>query len=228
MDGSGPPVVLLHGLAGSSAWWRYTTPALARQFTTYAPDLVGFGRSRGPLRATIADRAELLAEWMEAVGLPTSHIIGHSMGAQIAIHLAAAHPERIAKLVLVSAAGIPRPVAITQAARLLSEIIPPRAWGTARFIPRIAVDTLRAGPFSVARATASILLDDVRPLLPHITAPTLLVWGTLDALTPLRDGEYMNAHIPNARMLVVDGAAHMPMVDQPERFNTEVLGFLQE
>ena len=227
IDGDGPPVVLLHGLAGSSAWWRHTMPDLSRHFTTYAPDLVGFGRSRGSLRASIADRADLLAEWMTATKLAKSHIIGHSMGAQIAIHLASKYPAVLDKLVLVSAAGIPRPIAITQAARLLSEIIPPRAWGSPRFLPRIAMDTLRAGPFSVARATASILMDDVRPLLPKISAPTLLVWGTQDALTPLKDGEYMEAHIPGARLLIVEGAAHMPMVDQPARFNAEILAFLQ-
>ena len=226
--GSGPPVILLHGLAGSSAWWRYTMPELARHFTTHAPDLVGFGRSRGPLDATIADRAELLALWMDAAALTRAHVIGHSMGAQIAIHLAARFPERVDKLVLVGAAGVPRPIAITQAVRLLAEIIPPRAWGTPRFIPRIAVDTLRAGPFSVARAAASILQDDVRPLLQRISAPTLLVWGALDGLTPLRDGKYMSTQIPNARLLVLEGAAHMPMVDQPRQFNAAVLDFLRE
>lgn len=226
-EGAGPPVVLLHGLAGSSAWWRYTMPALAQHFTTHAPDLVGFGRSRGALRASIAERADLLGAWMEAMSLPRSHIIGHSMGAQIAIHLAAKHPERVDKLVVVGGAGIPRPIAISQAARLLSEIIPPRAWGTPRFLPRIAIDTLRAGPLSVASASISILKDDVRPLLPRIIAPTLLVWGTLDPLTPLRDGEYMSEHIPGARLVVFEGAAHMPMVDQPARFNSEILSFLQ-
>ncbi|MGQ0814206.1 MAG: alpha/beta fold hydrolase [Gemmatimonadota bacterium] len=223
--GSGPPVILLHGLAGSSAWWRYTMPALAPRFETHAPDLIGFGSSRGkPLSLTEA--AAAVHEWMTACGIARAHVIGHSMGGQIAIHLATEPRTVVQKLVLVSAAGIPRPLTVLQVARFVAEIMPPRSWGAPGFLPRIALDSLRAGPRVVARATWNILRDDVRPLLPLINVPTLLVWGTLDALTPPRDGDYMAAHIPNARLLVFEGAAHIPMVDEPARFNSEVISFL--
>ncbi|MGQ0560995.1 MAG: alpha/beta fold hydrolase [Gemmatimonadota bacterium] len=224
--GSGPPVILLHGLAGSSRWWRYVMPALADHFTTYAPDLVGFGRSRG-MPATLDETAALVAEWLEACGLERAHLIGHSMGGQIAIHLAARHSARVDRLVLVSAAGIPRPVSLAHAARFLAELVPPRAWSAPHFLPRIAFDALRAGPRSLARATASILRDDVRPLLPLVRARTLLVWGGLDPLTPLRAGEVMAQGIADARLVVFDDAAHIPMIDQPARFNAEVLRFLR-
>jgi pimeloyl-ACP methyl ester carboxylesterase len=224
--GSGPDVVLLHGLAGSSSWWRYTMPELGNHFTLHAPDLVGFGRSRGtPL--VIADMAALVVEWMQLAGLTRAHIIGHSMGGQIAIHMAARHEEHVDKLVLVSAAGIPRRISLVQAAQFFAEIVPPRAWGTKRFLPRIAIDALRAGPLAVAHATAIILRDDVRALLPAIRVPTLLIWGSLDPLTPLRDGTLMVEQIEGARLIVFDEAAHIPMVDQPERFNSEVLAFLR-
>src|SRR5688572_8554069 len=162
--GSGPDVVLLHGLAGSSTWWRYTMPELGQHFTLHAPDLVGFGKSRGtPL--VIADMAELVTDWMQMTGLSCAHVIGHSMGGQVAIHMAAHHAERVERLVLVSAAGIPRRVSLVQAAQFFAEIVPPRAWGTKRFLPHIAFDALRAGPLAVAHATAIILRDDVRELL---------------------------------------------------------------
>lgn len=224
--GTGPDVVLLHGLAGSSTWWRYNIPALGEHFTLHAPDLVGFGRSRGtPL--VMRDMAALVAEWMRMSGLSCAHVIGHSMGGQVAIHMAARHGEQIDRLVLVSAAGVPRAVSLVQAAHFFAEIVPPRAWGTKRFLPRIAIDALRAGPLAVAHATALILRDDVRPLLPLIQTPTLLIWGSLDPLTPLRDGRQIAAQMPNARLVVFDGAAHIPMVDQPARFNAEVRAFLQ-
>lgn len=224
--GSGPPVVLLHGLAGSSAWWRHTIPALAQHFAVHAPDLVGFGRSRGVRGRSVHAYAASIGAWLEQRGISRAHFIGHSMGGEIALHIAAGQPELVEKLVLVSAAGVPRPISLTQAARFLAEIIPPRSWGAPHFLPRIALDTMRAGAFSVARAATNILRDDVRPLLAQITAPTLLIWGTLDALTPVRDGEYMASHIRNARLTVFEGAAHMPMIDQSERFNAEVIGFL--
>ena len=225
--GSGEPLVLLHGLSGSSRWWRHNVPALAQHFRTHTPDLIGFGRSRAwAAQPTIEEMSEILEQWLDANQIPTAHVIGHSMGGQIALHLAARAPARVRKLVLVSAAGLPRELNLNQLTRFLAEVIPPRAWGTPSFLPTIALDALRAGPRVFLSAARQLLRDDVRPLLPRVMAPTLLIWGRLDALTPLEHGQEMNELIPNARLIVFENAAHMPMVDQPQRFNEEVLQFL--
>ena len=225
--GSGDDLVLLHGLSGSSGWWRHNVPAFAAHYRTHTPDLVGFGRSKAWVaQPTIPEMANIVEQWLEAQNIRQIHLIGHSMGGQIAIHLAAAIPDRIRKLVLVSAAGIPRPLTIPGLARLLAEVVPPRRWGNPSFLPTIARDALRAGPRAMLGATALLLRDDVRPLLPLIKAPTLLIWGKLDPLTPFANAEIMAQQIPNARLIAFDDAAHMPMVDRPERFNREVLDFL--
>lgn len=227
--GVGEALVLLHGLSGSSRWWRYNVPALAQHFRTHTPDLVGFGRSRAWVaQPTITEMAAILAEWMDVSDIEQAHIIGHSMGGQIAIHLAAEAPSRVKRLVLVSAAGIPRELTLAAMTRFIAEIVPPRAWGTPTFLPTVAVDALRMGPRVFLSATNHLLRDDVRPLLAQIQAPTLLVWGRLDPLTPLVQGEHMAEHIPNAKLIVFDDAAHMPMVDAAERFNEQVIGFLSE
>jgi pimeloyl-ACP methyl ester carboxylesterase len=226
--GAGSALVLLHGLSGSARWWRHNVPALAEHFRTHAPDLVGFGQSRSwTTRPSIPEMAELFEQWLDMNEIERTHLIGHSMGGQIAIHMAAKWPGRINRLVLVSAAGIPREMSLTAVTRFLAEIVPPRGWGKATFLPTVAADALRAGPRSLLSATSSLLQDDVRPLLPRISAPTLLVWGRLDPLTPLAHGEYMRDHIAESRLLVFDDAAHMPMVDAPERFNREVIAFLR-
>ncbi len=226
--GGGEALVLLHGLSGSSRWWRYNVPALAEHFRTHTPDLVGFGRSRAWVaQPTIREMAAILAEWMQVSEIERAHVIGHSMGGQIAIHLAAEAPARVRRLVLVSAAGIPRELTLAAMTRFIAEIVPPRAWGTPTFLPTVAVDALRMGPRVFFSATSHLLRDDVRPLLARIEAPTLLVWGRLDPLTPLVHGEQMAKLIPNARLIVFDEAAHMPMVDAAESFNEEVLRFLR-
>jgi pimeloyl-ACP methyl ester carboxylesterase len=148
------------------------------------------------------------------------------MGGQIAIHMAANAPARVNKLVLVSAAGIPRDLTIAAITRFVAEIVPPRRWGKPAFLPTVATDALRAGPRSLLSAANLLLRDDVRPLLPKITAPTLLVWGRLDPLTPVAHGEYMAQHITHSQLSIYEEAAHMPMVDAPARFNREVLSFL--
>ncbi len=224
-DGAGPHVVLLHGLVGSGRWWRFTMPALAAHFSVHAPDLIGFGRSRGA-QPTIPEMAIVIREWMDRCGIADAHVVGHSMGAQIAIHLAARHQGSVRRLVLVDAAGIPRVLNLPRAARFMTEIAPPRAWGSPAFLPTIAADALRAGPRVFAKATINLLRDDVRPLLARIDAPTLVIWGARDKLTPVSDGEVIASSIPNAELRVFRRSAHMPMIDEPERFNTEVLEFL--
>lgn len=226
--GSGPAVVLLHGLCGSSRWWNANIPALAADFRVLAVDLVGFGRSRcpGPL-PDLAGLADLLASWMEQVGAASAHLVGHSMGGHVAIHLAARHPERVRRLVLADAAGLPRRLTAAEVARWAYQIAPPTRWGDPAFLPVIWRDALRAGPVTALRALHGIVTDDVTPLLPRIQAPTLIVWGAGDTVIPVDHGEALRDGITGARLEVIPGAYHNPMVDRPEAFNRIVQGFLE-
>ena len=224
--GTGPPLVLLHGLAGSQGWWRYTTGAFAEQYSVQIPDLVGFGRSVGERPGTIADMAALLEGWLEVIGVTRAHVVGHSMGGQIAIHLAARAPQVVDRLVLVGATGIPRPFRLADLVRFAAEVVPPRAWGRATFLPRIAGDAARAGPRVLWSALRTLLIDDVRSLLPQVRSDTLLLIGEMDPLVPRRHALEMVRLIPSARLVVVEGAAHNPMVDRPASFLRTVLPFL--
>jgi pimeloyl-ACP methyl ester carboxylesterase len=222
-------IVLIHGLSGSSRWWARNAPELADGYRVVIPDLVGFGRSARPtLRLPgIPAAADLLVDWMGARRLRRAHVIGHSMGGQVAIHLAAEHPERVKRLVLADAAGIPRAITARALARLAAEASPLWRWGDPRFLPVIARDALIAGPLTLVRSLTQIMRDDVRPLLPRIEAPTLIVWGEYDSLVPLSHAGEMREAIPDARMAVLRAASHNPMVDRPADFNRLVLRFLE-
>lgn len=226
--GEGIPVVLLHGLCGSSRWWSANLPHLAERFRVLAVDLVGFGRSRrpGPLPG-LAALADLTAAWMAQAGASPAHLVGHSMGGHLAIHLAARHPGSVRRLVLVDAAGLHRPLSPRELARWMYEIAPPRRWGDPSFLPVIWSDSWRAGPITAVRALRGIVSDDVSPLLPRIAAPTLVVWGQGDSVIPPIHGERMRDAIPGARLLILSEAYHNPMVDRPEAFNQAVGGFLE-
>ncbi len=224
-----PGVVLLHGLSGSHRWWLKTIPALAERYRVHVPELVGFGASRRPPRQPdIPELAGVIVGWLEMLQLRRPHLVGHSMGGQVSIHLAAAHADRIDRLVLVSASGIPRSRTLRELRRLAREVAMPRTWVRPRFASTIVLDALRAGPRALALATRFILDDDVRPLLARIRSRTLLLWGALDPLTPLAQGEEMARAIPEARLHVFPAAAHIPMVEWPEAFNRTLLAFLAE
>ncbi len=227
--GAGQDVVLLHGLSGSHRWWRNTVDVLAQNYRVHVPELIGFGRSRSVRKQPdISSTSEILLSWMEELGIARCTLVGHSMGGQISIHFAVSAPDRLDKLVLVSAAGIPRAFSVSEATRFISEVVPPRAWGSPRFLPTSALDALRAGPLTILRAAMYLVADDVRPLLPLIRTPTLLIWGTHDPLTPLDHAQMMLQLIPGARLVTLQNAAHVPMADQPAAFNAALITFLDE
>lgn len=223
----GPPLVLLHGLAGSHRWWRYVIPAFARRFDVVVPELVGFGGSRpAPRQPDMPEMASLMNDWLVRIGLERVDLVGHSMGAEIAIHLAAGAPERLRRLVLASAAGVPREISAAAGARLATELARLRAWGRRSFVATIAADSLRAGPFTLYRTLRHLLADDVRPLLPRVRQPTLLVWGADDPITPVRDAHVMRNLLPDARLHVLADASHNVMADRPDEFVRLVTDFL--
>lgn len=226
--GAGEPVVLLHGLCGSHRWWRFTTPVVASRFRVHVPEMVGYGASRGSVRhPSIPEMAGLLVRWLDAARIESTHFVGHSMGAQVGIHLAARWPDRIDRLVLTDAAGIPHPITLDTATDVAGELIRLRSWGRLDFLPTIAADAVRAGPATLYRSIRSILADDIRPLLPRVRAPTLLIWGEHDPITPVEDGREIQALVPGSHLVVIPDAAHNPMADRPAAFNRVLLAFLR-
>jgi pimeloyl-ACP methyl ester carboxylesterase len=196
--GKGDPVVLVHGLSGSTRWWNRNVPDLAEHYRVYLVNLPGFGalRRSGP-RFVLAEATSWLLAWMEAVGLESAHLVGHSMGGYLSLRLAARRPEAVGRLVLVDP-----------------------------FLPVLVRDALHAGPFTLLRTARDLLAEDVRDDLRRVEAPTLLVWGKRDPLIPPSIGDVMRAEIPDSRLLVIERAGHNPMFDRAEDFNRALLAFL--
>ncbi len=221
--GSGPPLVLVHGLAGSGGWWRYNIPAFADRFTVHVIDLVGYGGNRAlrPLRITKA--ANCLAQFIAHMPGGRADVVAHSMGGQICTHLAAEHSERVHRLVLTAASGMLR----SDLVRMLLRLPGAARYGRLNFAPTLVYDSLRSGPINLLLGAIDILSDDVTEALAQITAPTLLLWGAQDKLVPVEVAEAVRQVLKNARLEVLSGAGHVPMWDQPEQFNRLVLDFLQ-
>jgi pimeloyl-ACP methyl ester carboxylesterase len=223
--GSGPPLILLHGLSGSGRWGRRNIPAFAERFRTYAVDLPGFGESRRVRWSRLDDTADRLAAELEREALPAAHVAGHSLGGAVAARLAARHPERVDRLVLVDAAIRPRGTRASPRAADLAHTFGRRQPG---FAPMLVQDLLRCHPWSFVAASVDALQSDWERHLPRIAAPTLVVWGEYDAITPVGLGHQIVASVPNAQLVTVPNAGHSPMWEQPEVFNAEVLRFLGE
>jgi pimeloyl-ACP methyl ester carboxylesterase len=224
VGGAGDPVVLVHGLAGSARWWRRNVAALAHRHTVYLVNLPGFGSFGRPgRRFALSDGAGWLAAWIEEVGIGPCHVVAHSMGGYLAISLAAGRPDLVRRLVLVAPAVIAghRPLRAYPLAMVAAGFaIRPN------FLPLLALDSLRAGPLTILRSARRLLAEDVREQLGAVVAPTLLVWGSRDALVPPSLGPRVRAALHDAALLVLPGAGHVPNYDRPREFNAAVLAFL--
>lgn len=222
--GEGEPVVLVHGLSGSTRWWSRNVPAIAERHRIYLVDLPGFGTMRSLRRLfVLAEAATWLSQWMEAAGLERAHLVGHSMGGYVSVRLAASRPELVRRLVLVAPAGVPAERS------MLGHLVPlllAAHYATPSFMPVLVRDALRMGPMTLWRAARDLLAADVRGDLRNIEAPTLLVWGENDALIPPAVGDLLREEIPNSRLLLLERSGHVPMFDQPQDFNAALLAFL--
>jgi pimeloyl-ACP methyl ester carboxylesterase len=222
--GQGEPIILIHGLSGSSRWWVRNIDALAEHYRLYLLDLPGFGTMRrSRQRFGLDEIASGIVLWMEAVGIRQAHLVGHSMGGYLCLWIAAHHPERIQCLVLVSPAGIPNKRSLSGYA--LPLLVTVRSLKPS-FISLLISDALRAGPLVIVRSAQDLLTKDIRECLKDITAPTLLIWGEYDSLVPPVLGDILNQEIRHARLLILNKAGHVSMFEQPKQFNAAVLTFL--
>jgi pimeloyl-ACP methyl ester carboxylesterase len=228
-------VLVLHGWGASIEAVQPIVAGLAPLARVYALDLPGFGQSAPPPEPWgVEDYQRFVVAYMDAVGLGSATIVAHSNGGRIAIRMAAAEPERVAKLVLVDAAGIRpkrtfrwyRRVAMAKvgkhAARHLGapgERLREALVGRAASADYAAAGELRPTLVKLVNA-------DLRPYMPRIAAPTLLVWGADDTDTPMSMAQEMERLIPDAGLVVLDGAGHFSYADQPARFARIVSHFI--
>lgn len=253
--GDGPPIVFVHGLAGNWQNWLENLPRLARERRVVALDLPGFGQSEDPLeRITISGYGRTVNELADRLDLGEIALVGNSMGGFVAAETAVQFPERVERLVLVSAAGITssdlrrEPVmawgrmAMLAGARGVAEkrmaIVRPRirhlVYSTIMRHPsRIAAEMLwemseGAGRSAFRPALEAILDYDFRDRLGDIVSPTLIVWGGDDMLVPVEDADEYERRIPEARKVVLKDTGHVPMIERAPTFNRALIEFVEE
>jgi 3-oxoadipate enol-lactonase / 4-carboxymuconolactone decarboxylase len=237
----GAPLVLLHSLGTNAHIWDEQTAELSRSFRVIRPDFRGHGLSGctpGPYSMELL--ADDLKDLLEALGIGRFHLGGISLGGLVAQAFAAGWPERIASLVLVDTAmAIPSTQSWTERAKIvrtqgtaaIAEAVIAR-WVTAAFIDAAATDGLRAmlrctpaeGYASAAEAIAAAdLTDSTRQL----RIPALVAVGEDDQATPVAAAEALHRAIAGSSLVILPGAAHIPMAEQPEALTAAMLSFLK-
>lgn len=220
------PLVLVHGLGVSSAYWAHLQPLLAARRPVYAPDLPGFGRTTRPrsLLNTVA-LARSLADWMDTIALAQVHLLGHSLGGPVAAEFTAQSPERVSRLILVGATIGTRGA---RAPRQTFSLLRDSVRESPSLLPVILRDYFRAG---IRRVIGTDLLaddDDTIATVARLTVPMLVVRGERDVVVPLRETRQLLRAAPHASFVQIERAAHAVHWNQPAALAAVVNAFLDE
>jgi pimeloyl-ACP methyl ester carboxylesterase len=257
--GSGPAIVFIHGLSGSWQNWLEQLPMFARDHRVIAFDLPGFGASEMPReKITISGYGHFVDAVLDELGATSAAVVGNSMGGFIGIELAIRFPERVERLVLVSAAGLSIEYLRNERALAVLNAIENRlaaysGWLASRSDalarrpvarrmifgivahrpdrlpgPLVAEQVRGSGKAGFIPALDALTDYRIRDRLGEIACPTLIVWGAEDKLVPARDADEFARLIPNSRKVVWPETGHVAMLERPAAFNALLRAFLAE
>lgn len=224
--GSGPPVVLAHGLGLSADFWvRNGPPLAAAGFRVLAPDLPGFGRTGGPAGLSVEEQAGWLAAWAGAAGVGPAAFVGHSISCQAVLELAATRPERVTALVLAAPTGDPKPGRLLrQAAGFLADPVlePPDVF------VRVGEAYARAGPHRWLRTWWLAGRHDALATARRVRAPGIVIVGRRDPVVREAFARDLAEALTGGRFVRLARGAHAVVYDAADDFNRETIGFLRE
>lgn len=246
-EGSGPAVLLLHGIPGSVRSWEPVAQLLANDHRVLAPDLLGFGASPRPREPALADRqAAVLAATLDHIGVERATVVGHDFGGPVALHLQRARPDLVSGLLLSATNAFPdTPIPLPIAAvtwplvgRLAERVLftPPllrlmlrNGAGSPR--PHLDADVY-IGDSEQAWAIRSIFATSLReldalyrPLAEHLAAvhvPASVVWGACDPFFSVAVGERTADALPDAQLVVLEGCGHFVPAERPTELAQEI------
>jgi pimeloyl-ACP methyl ester carboxylesterase len=244
--GSGPPLVLLHGGLGDRRDWEPQLDGLSDELTVVAWDAPGCGGSDDPPPTfRFPDYADVLAGFIEALGLGRPHALGLSWGSTLALELYRRRPDMPRTLILAAGyagwAGSLQPEVVrrrvTDTLAELDTFAPQeyaRTWIPTLFTERAPAELVERSlrvmaefrPAGVRPMLHAMAEADLREVLPTIGVPTLLIHGELDVRSPVTVAREMHASIPRSSLAMLPNVGHMCNLETPDAFNAVVREFL--
>lgn len=231
--GRGHPILFLHGWLGSWRYWMSTMQALSDQYRSYALDLWGFGDSdKSQARFEVADYVELLDNFVSTLGISQAPLVGHALGAAVAVEYAARFPDRVTKLILVSLPLNPQTISRKLLYAADDSVMAKVMWWRRQQISHPEVQTeaektsagaINASLISVARLDMSRQLQDLGRAAGKMV---LAVYGEKDDVIDPGPARLLDEAWPNLRAIGLAESRHFPMLDEAARFTRLLKDFL--
>jgi pimeloyl-ACP methyl ester carboxylesterase len=241
--GSGPVVVLVHGLGSRKEDWLPVLEPLAQKYRLLVPDQIGFGKSDKPLLDyTVQTYVDFLNEFLRQLKVEKASLVGESLGGWIsalyAVELSdGAHLIALDKLVLIDAAGLKQdtpipnlnPSSLAAMRGVMESVFYDTSWLTEDALRKIFTDKLSVHDGYTVRsllANAAAGAERLDDRMAKIKTPTLIVWGKQDKLLPIASGERFAAGIAGAKLVSFDKCGHVPPIEKTDEFVAAVTAFL--
>lgn len=230
------PVVFLHGMFGAPENWRASMNALAPIADVHAPLLPVFHTPdrRDPVEFLV----RLVRDSMREKGIERAVLVGNSLGGHVAVRLALEEPACVSGLVLSGSSGlfergleknVPRHPSREWLRRKAEQVFFDPTLVTEAMVDEIAaVVSNRRSALQLLRVGQSAKRDNLATVLPRVAAPSLLIWGENDLITPLTTAWQFHELLPNSRLETIPRCGHAPMLEHPERFNELLVEFVCE
>jgi len=249
IDGSGPPIILIHGSGpGVTGYanWRAVLPRLAPCYTAIAPDVVGFGYTERPkgFSYTLDNWVGHITAFMDALGIEKAHFVGNSFGGAISLALAARHPDRVDKFVLMGAAGLPFPITpgleavwgYSPSLDAMAELMGYFAHNPALASPEIVESRYRASirpgyqeafaaMFSASRQAKLDALATPEDAIRDIRSEALIIHGREDRVVPYEVSLQMHRLMPKSQLHLFGECGHWTQVEKTAEFCGLLLNF---
>ncbi|MEH7114184.1 alpha/beta hydrolase [Neobacillus niacini] len=247
IEGSGKPIIILHGMGNNSQSWKKQLAGLSESYTVIAWDAPGYGKSSDPKEefTNFSQFADILKGFIEKLNYHSVTLLGHSMGSAIALDFCYRFPEMVDRLIISDATRGSAALSEEEnkkklKARLTNiDTLEPREIASQR-----VKELLSPNPDPEVKKEAERIMAQVRPmgyrsvayslfnlnqmnLLSSITVPTLVICGEYDKVTPVNESKVFHSEIKNSELVIIPGTGHLCYQEDPNSFNGIVLNFLR-
>lgn len=248
-EGTGKPLILVHGFAGSTYTWRYLIPLLTDSYTVYAVDVLGFGLSDKPPDGDydMQSHGERLIAFMDALNLPSAHLIGHSMGGVIIAYASLAAPARAETLLMVEPGfymeSTPAflnylffPLDRIMARQFYTRGMRERFFMGSFYDKSLVTDEVIDGYMlptgttnaleSMARMMSTVGVKNYEGVTDKVTRPTLIVWGERGPVDPLKFAQRIRGEIAGSQLITVKECGHYVQEEKPRELARIIKDYL--